>query len=104
MSCCSPEGNCSNSETVSETVEAAQAAGATTVYSVTGMTCGHCEAAVSKAVSALDGVTGVKVDVATGLVTVTSEGEPDDALVREAVDEAGYELAGRAEAAAHAHH
>ena len=100
MSCCSPEGNCSTSETT----EVASATGATTVYSVTGMTCGHCEKAVGEAVSALDGVTGVSVDVATGLVTVVSEDEPDDALVREAVDEAGYELAGRAEAPAHTHH
>jgi copper chaperone CopZ len=67
----------------------------TTVYAVTGMSCGHCEKAVSTAVSAIDGVTAVQVDVAAGLVTVTSDGEPDDALIRDAVDEAGYELTGR---------
>lgn len=100
MSCCSPEGTCSTSNTT----EAAQAAGTTTVYTVSGMTCSHCEKAVGTAISALDGVTGVKVDVTAGLVTVTSEGEPKDALVREAVDEAGYELTGRAEATAHAQH
>jgi copper chaperone CopZ len=91
MSCCSPDGHCSTDRTAG-----AQAGGITTVYSVTGMTCGHCEASVSSAVSALDGVTGVKVDVATGLVTVTSGTEPEDALVRKAVDDAGYELADRA--------
>jgi hypothetical protein len=32
---------------------------------------------------------------------VTSDAEPDDAIVREAVDEAGYEVAGRAAANAH---
>lgn len=39
MSCCGPEGTCSTNETT----ESAQAPGTTTVYSVTGMTCGHCE-------------------------------------------------------------
>jgi copper chaperone CopZ len=96
MSCCSAEGHCSTSD-----AENVQVSGTTTVYTVTGMTCGHCEKAVSSALSALDGVTAVKVDVATGLVTVTSDTEPDYALVRDAVDDAGYDLAGRAEAHAH---
>jgi copper chaperone CopZ len=65
----------------------------TTTYKVTGMTCGHCEGAVRDEVSALDGVSAVEVSAATGLVTVTSAAEPDEAAVRAAVDEAGYELA-----------
>lgn len=100
MSCCSPEGD----RSASETTDAQQATGTSTVhtvYSVTGMTCGHCEKAVGEAVCAVKGVTGVNVDVAAGLVTVVSEGEPDDALIREAVGDAGYDLAGRPEAAAH---
>ncbi|MEU5347825.1 MULTISPECIES: cation transporter [unclassified Streptomyces] len=96
MSCCSSDGHCSTDQTAGE-----QAGGITTVYSVTGMTCDHCEQSVSSAISALDGVTGVKVDVKTGLVTVVSDAELDDALVRETVDEAGYEVAGGA--ATHAH-
>jgi copper chaperone CopZ len=64
------------------------------------MSCGHCEKAVGSALSALDGVTHVKVDVITGLVTVASGSELDDTLVRDAVDDAGYELAGRAQAPA----
>ncbi|HZG05619.1 MAG TPA: heavy-metal-associated domain-containing protein [Streptomyces sp.] len=68
----------------------------TTTYKVSGMTCGHCEGAVTTEVSAIDGVTDVKAVAATGLVTVTSTGEPDDEAVRAAVDEAGYELVGRA--------
>jgi copper chaperone CopZ len=68
----------------------------TTTYKVTGMTCGHCEGAVRDEVSALDGVSAVEASAATGLVTVTSAAEPDEAAVRAAVDEAGYELAGRA--------
>ena len=67
----------------------------TVTYKVTGMTCGHCEKAVTEEVGAIAGVTEVRVDLPTGHVTVTGETLADDA-VREAVDEAGYELAGRA--------
>ncbi|MEV4438229.1 heavy-metal-associated domain-containing protein [Streptomyces sp. NPDC049577] len=69
---------------------------ATTVFKVTGMTCGHCESAVTEEVSALAGVTAVKAVAASGLVTVTATGPLDDEAVRAAVDEAGYELVGRA--------
>lgn len=67
-------------------------------YSVTGMSCGHCEKAVTEEVSALPGVTVVAVDAKTGLLTVEprSEAALDDEAVRAAVDEAGYELVGRA--------
>lgn len=64
----------------------------TTRYAVKGMTCGHCVSAVSAEIGRLGGVTGVDVDLATGSVTVTSAAALDDAEVREAVDEAGYEL------------
>jgi copper chaperone CopZ len=45
-----------------------------TTYTVTGMTCGHCAHAVSGELSKLGGVVNVDVDVASGAVTVTSEG------------------------------
>ncbi len=65
----------------------------TTEYTVTGMTCEHCVDAVTREVGAIDGVTGVDVDLDSGRVSVTSEQPVDDAAVRAAVDEAGYELA-----------
>ncbi|GAA0330004.1 heavy-metal-associated domain-containing protein [Streptomyces olivoreticuli] len=68
----------------------------TTVYQVTGMTCGHCESAVTEEISALAGVTSVKAVAATGRVTVTAAAPLDDEAIRAAVDEAGYELTGRA--------
>ncbi|MFF4225551.1 heavy-metal-associated domain-containing protein [Streptomyces abikoensis] len=68
----------------------------TTVYKVSGMTCGHCESAVREEVSALAGVSSVEAVAATGLVTITAAGPLDDEAVRAAVDEAGYELSGRA--------
>ena len=71
----------------------------TTTYTVTGMTCGHCVAAVTKELSGLPGVTDVAIDlVPEGLstVTVASAGPLAEDTVRAAVDEAGYELAGTA--------
>ncbi|MFF2348474.1 heavy-metal-associated domain-containing protein [Kitasatospora sp. NPDC058115] len=93
MSCCSSDGTCSTGSTI--TVDPAATA-VTTAYAVAGMTCGHCEQAVGKAVSALPGVTAVRVDVPAGLVTVSAAAEPDEAALRAAVDDAGYELTGRA--------
>jgi copper chaperone CopZ len=63
-----------------------------TTYDVTGMTCGHCAHAVSTEVEAIEGVSAVSVDVATGKVTVEGEGYTDE-QVAAAVDEAGYALA-----------
>ncbi|ANW20115.1 heavy-metal-associated domain-containing protein [Streptomyces clavuligerus] len=74
----------------------AQTAGVTTVYQVSGMTCGHCEGAVSAEVSAIAGVSSVTAEAATGRVTVVSEAPLDEEAVRAAVDEAGYELVGPA--------
>ncbi|OQR65019.1 copper-transporting ATPase [Streptomyces maremycinicus] len=68
----------------------------TTVYKVSGMSCGHCEGAVSGELSELPGVTSVKAVASTGEVTVVSTTALDEEAVRAAVDEAGFELAGRA--------
>jgi len=62
-------------------------------YSVTGMTCGHCVAAVTQEISALPGVQQVDVDLASGAVTVISDQPLPITAVSEAVDEAGYALA-----------
>jgi copper chaperone len=66
-----------------------------TRYTVKGMTCGHCVSAVTAEVGRIEGVTGVDVDLATGSVTVSSTAALDDETIREAVDEAGYELEAR---------
>lgn len=64
----------------------------TSTYRVDGMTCDHCVRSVRAEVAQVPGVTDVDVDLAGGSVTVTSEGEIDDAAVRAAVEEAGYEV------------
>jgi copper chaperone len=66
----------------------------TSTYTVNGMTCGHCVESVSSEVGQVPGVSDVSVDLASGRVTVTSEQPVDDAAVRAAVEEAGYELVG----------
>jgi copper chaperone len=66
----------------------------TQTWTVTGMTCGHCVASVTEEVQEIPGVTAVDVVLGNGAVTVTSEQPLADATVREAVEEAGYQLAG----------
>ncbi len=62
-------------------------------YTVTGMTCGHCATSVTEEITEIDGVSDVAVDLPTGVVTVTSDRPLDEAQVRAAVEEAGYQLA-----------
>ena len=65
----------------------------TRTYTVDGMTCGHCVAAVTEEVSKVGGLSDVNVDLATKTLTVTGDPIDDDA-VRAAVDEAGYAVVG----------
>jgi copper chaperone len=67
----------------------------TATYTVVGMTCGHCVSAVTEEVSQVPGVTDVAVDLASGGLTVTSDAPVEETAVRAAVEEAGYEVAGR---------
>ncbi|MFI2703909.1 heavy-metal-associated domain-containing protein [Cellulosimicrobium composti] len=67
-----------------------------TTLGVTGMTCGNCVAHVTKDLEAVPGVENVSVELRVGgasEVTVFSDDPLDEAALREAVDEAGYEVA-----------
>jgi len=64
----------------------------TNTYSVEGMTCGHCVAAVTEELAKLDGVSHVDVDLASGRVTIESTRPLDTVDVAAAVDEAGYTI------------
>jgi copper chaperone CopZ len=68
----------------------------TAVYKVSGMSCGHCEGSVSGEISEIAGVSSVKAVAATGEVTVVSTEPLGEEAVRAAVDEAGFELVGKA--------
>lgn len=64
-----------------------------TTFTVNGMTCSHCERAVTAEISAVPGVDSVRIDLPTGTVTVTASQPVDRADIAAAVDEAGYVLA-----------
>jgi copper chaperone len=62
-------------------------------YSVPDISCEHCVNAISTEVEKVPGVVDVLVNVETKLVTVSGE-TLDDLALREAIDEAGYDVAG----------
>ncbi len=61
-------------------------------YRVPAMSCGHCQQAVSSELEAVEGVQTVDVDLDTKLVVVHGN-RLDDAALRAAIAEAGYEAA-----------
>ena len=63
------------------------------IYTVPGASCAHCQAAIAGALAQVEGVSSVDVDLESKRVTVLGE-RLDDAAVRRAIDEAGYEVAG----------
>ena len=62
------------------------------VFTVPGMTCGHCEAAVKREIGSVAGVATVDVDLERKIVVVSGVELDRDAIV-EAIDEAGYDVA-----------
>jgi copper chaperone CopZ len=62
----------------------------THTYSVPGISCDHCKRAIEAEVSGVPAVESVDVDVEAKLVTVVGG---DDAAVRTAIDDAGYDIA-----------
>jgi copper chaperone len=64
----------------------------TKIYTVNGIHCGHCAAAIREEVSGVGGVQAVDVDLDAKLVMVHGDGLSDEAL-RDAIEAAGYEAA-----------
>ena len=62
------------------------------VFTVSGMTCGHCVSSVTEEISQIGGVRNVAVELDSGKVTVTSVQPIAEDDVRAAVTEAGYTL------------
>ena len=65
----------------------------TNEFQVTGMSCGHCEAAVREEVGRIEGVEQIDVSASNGRLLVTVGGPVDDAEIIAAVSEAGYSAA-----------
>ncbi len=59
-------------------------------FNVEGMTCAHCERAVTQAIQARDKEARVEVDLGAGVVRVDSR--LDGAALREAIEEEGYQV------------
>lgn len=57
---------------------------------VRGMSCDHCVAAITKAVSPLPGVADVSVDLQQSLVTVTGSADRDAVVA--AIEDTGYDV------------
>jgi copper chaperone len=91
--CCSPRTTAVTDAATKDTEKDTS----TTTFAVTGMTCGHCVAAVTEELFAVPGVTDVHVDLvpgATSTVTLTSDTPLSNDQVAAALDEAGdYRLA-----------
>jgi copper chaperone CopZ len=70
----------------------AETGASTVAYGVLGMSCGHCSSAVTEALTALPGVTAVEIDLPGKRAVVTSDAPLEIAAVRDAVEDAGYQL------------
>ena len=64
----------------------------TKTMKIEGMMCGHCEAAVKKALEALDGVAGAEVSHEKGTAVVTLEMDVDNAVLTKAVEDKDYKV------------
>ena len=58
---------------------------------VSGMRCGHCQGAVTKALSEIDGITDVNVDLEKGEATYTATSEVSLEIIKEAIAKIGFE-------------
>ena len=59
-----------------------------TTLNITGMTCGHCQKAVTEALESVEGVTKADVNLESGIAKV--EGSSDTSALISAVEEEGY--------------
>ena len=63
----------------------------TRTYKIEGMNCSHCKASVEKAISGIQGIDSVEVDLSSGLAKVS--GDVEDDKITEAVRLAGFDIA-----------
>ena len=64
----------------------------TKTMKIEGMMCGHCEAAVKKALEALDGVEAAEVSHEKGTAVVTMAKEVEDEVLKKTVEEKDYQV------------
>ena len=61
---------------------------------IEGMSCGHCVNHVKEALSELNGVTSVDVNLASKSAVIEASGDIKDEDIKFAIDDAGYEVVG----------
>jgi copper chaperone len=66
----------------------------TTTVTVMGMSCGSCASMVREEIGEIPGVHAVNVDLGSGTVVIESEGPVEAVAIKNAVEDAGYQLAG----------
>lgn len=60
-------------------------------FIIEGMSCGHCEAAVTEEMQKLAGVSDIQVSASAGTLSFASDGTVAEADVIAAIDEAGFD-------------
>ena len=86
-----------NKEISKETSKETRKEGNEMKIKVNGMMCGHCEAHVKKALEAIDGIQEAVASHEENTVTITTTKDVDEASIKAAVEDAGYEYAGKME-------
>jgi len=92
--CCGPADTVTDAGAGKDTPAAGPSATATTVL-VDGMTCSHCVAAVTKELTAIDGVDHVDIQLVPGgpsTVTIATSAPVSQEAIAEAIGEAGYTI------------
>ncbi len=63
-----------------------------TIIKVEGMVCNGCENRVQNALKNIDGVENVVADHTTGIVTVTSKNEVSESVIKEKIEDIGFDI------------
>ena len=59
---------------------------------VKGMSCQHCVGSVTKALSEIEGITDVQVDLDKGEATFNQQNPVDEQIIKEAITKIGFEV------------
>ncbi len=84
----------SDKKDVKDKIEQKEDKNMTETIKVEGMMCGNCEKHVKNALEALDGVTSAEVSRTSGQAVLTLSQAVDEAVLKKAVEDAGYQFTG----------
>ena len=84
----------SDKKVVKDKIEQKEDKNMTETIKVEGMMCGNCEKHVKNALEALEGVTSAEVSRTSGQAVLTLSQAVDEAVLKKAVEDAGYQFTG----------